>query len=61
MATSDSSEDRLVPVAGSGGAEPHFERFLSTEGDTILIECDCPIGREHTYADWQARFVRDDS
>ena len=35
---------------------PHFEQSASDA--MILIECDCPIGEDHTYADWLARFTR---
>jgi hypothetical protein len=41
-------------------AATHFEKFLSIAGDLILIECDCPIGHEHTYAEWLARFTDDE-
>jgi hypothetical protein len=59
MATSDSSHEELVPPVPPGSIEPHFERFISTDGDVILIECECPIGREHTYGEWLTRFTRD--
>jgi|GEM_PF-1814183 len=36
-------------------AVPHVERMLaSRSGEWILISCDCPIGEDHTYADWAA-------
>lgn len=42
-----------------GAMVPHFERFTSlVTGELILIECECPIGEDHTYADWVARFTR---
>ncbi|GAB3575630.1 hypothetical protein GCM10027406_07440 [Leifsonia lichenia] len=38
---------------------PHFEQSTSgVTGELVLIECDCPIGEDHTYADWLARFTR---
>jgi hypothetical protein len=38
-------------------AIPHVERMLaSRSGEWILISCDCPIGQDHTYAEWVARF-----
>lgn len=60
LAASGSSDDEVVPFVVPGLVVPHFERFVSVGGDAIRIECDCPIGREHTYADWVARFVDDD-
>jgi len=37
----------------------HFEQSISgVTGEQIRIECDCPIGEDHTYADWLARFTR---
>lgn len=37
----------------------HFEQSISgVTGEPIRIECDCPIGEDHTYADWLARFTR---
>ncbi|WP_179150713.1 hypothetical protein [Leifsonia sp. NCR5] len=37
----------------------HFEQSISgVTGELIRIECDCPIGEDHTYADWLARFTR---
>lgn len=36
---------------------PHVERMLaSRSGEWILISCDCPIGEDHTYAEWVERF-----
>jgi hypothetical protein len=61
MASSSSPDDEVVLFEGAGSASvrPHLERFIGTNGSPILIECDCPIGREHTYAEWLARFTRD--
>ena len=37
----------------------HVESSTSMSGDrSFLIECDCPIGRDHTYPEWVARFAR---
>lgn len=37
----------------------HVESSTSIWGDrSFQIECDCPIGRDHTYAEWVARFPR---
>ena len=38
-------------------AAPHVERMLaSRSGEWILISCECPIGEDHTYAEWVGRF-----
>ena len=35
----------------------HVERVLGVKtGQWVLITCDCPIGEDHTYSDWLARF-----
>jgi hypothetical protein len=35
----------------------HTERHLNPiSGETVYVFCDCPIGQEHTYGDWVARF-----
>lgn len=45
--------------AQQAGRVPHFERSISgVTGEEVFIECDCPIGEDHTYADWLARFTR---
>lgn len=37
----------------------HFERSISTvTGEEIFLECECPIGEDHTYADWLSHFTR---
>ncbi|CAM5485413.1 hypothetical protein [Leifsonia shinshuensis] len=42
--------------AGAGRVR-HVERMLApTSGEWVRIGCDCPIGEDHTYADWVARF-----
>lgn len=36
---------------------PHVECATSVKtGQPILIRCECPLGRDHTYAEWQERF-----
>ncbi|MEY9954118.1 hypothetical protein [Leifsonia sp. EB34] len=38
-------------------AAPHVERILaSRSGEWVLLSCDCLIGKDHTYAEWVARF-----
>lgn len=40
----------------SAGA-PHVERILAAKaGEWVHLSCDCPIGEDHTYAEWVARF-----
>ncbi|WP_157498400.1 hypothetical protein [Leifsonia sp. Leaf336] len=35
----------------------HVERATSVvTGQPISIRCDCPLGHDHTYAEWRARF-----
>ncbi|MCM3657700.1 hypothetical protein M3147_10600 [Agromyces mediolanus] len=35
-------------------ALPHVERFVDPKtGEAILLRCDCSLGRDHDYADWQ--------
>jgi hypothetical protein len=35
----------------------HIERATSVvTGLPILIRCECPLGHDHTYAEWQERF-----
>lgn len=32
---------------------PHVETFVDPKtGEAILLRCDCPIGRDHDYAEW---------
>ncbi|MCI0157916.1 hypothetical protein KNO15_14550 [Leifsonia shinshuensis] len=41
-------------------AEAHVERAVSVvTGRPILIRCECPLGHDHTYAEWQERFGRE--
>lgn len=36
---------------------PHVERILGhVSAEWVLISCDCPIGEDHSYAEWIARF-----
>ncbi|MFE4951914.1 hypothetical protein ACFQ9V_17570 [Leifsonia sp. NPDC056665] len=45
------TDDRIELVA------PHVERVLSAStGKWVGIYCDCPIGIDHTYAEWIARY-----
>jgi hypothetical protein len=38
---------------------PHVERIIApSTGNVVLIGCECPLGRDHTYADWLTRFGR---
>jgi hypothetical protein len=60
MSAADPSKEETGPEVGPSPITPHLERLLSTSGEVILIECDCPIGQEHTYADWLLRFTRDE-
>jgi hypothetical protein len=42
---------------GAIGPDAHVERVVSVvTGQPILIRCECPLGHDHTYAEWQARF-----
>lgn len=35
----------------------HVERILGQmSGEWVLISCECPLGQDHTYAEWVARF-----
>ncbi|MGH1524318.1 hypothetical protein ACRAWC_09885 [Leifsonia sp. L25] len=50
------SQSRGVP-SDAGPTVPHIERATSVvTGQPILIRCECPLGRDHTYAEWQERF-----
>ncbi|QNE36512.1 hypothetical protein [Leifsonia shinshuensis] len=41
----------------TNSAVPHVERILAARsGEWVRISCDCPIGEDHTYAEWVARF-----
>ena len=41
----------------AGPTVPHVERATSVvTGQPILIRCECPLGRDHTYTEWQERF-----
>lgn len=43
------------PAPATNGA--HVEHAVSVvTGKPILIRCECPLGHDHTYADWLARF-----
>ena len=36
---------------------PHAERVMSpTTGEWTRVSCECPLGEDHTYAEWVARF-----
>lgn len=38
----------------------HVERYRGELGDRpTLVSCDCPIGHDHDYRDWEKEFVRD--
>ncbi len=38
-------------------AVAHVENATSVvTGRPILIRCECPLGHDHTYAEWQERF-----
>jgi len=38
---------------------PHLERAInSVTGRPIYIECDCPLGSDHTFEDWLEGFER---
>lgn len=45
-------------ASGGGTAiEPHVERAISVvTGRPILIRCECPLGHDHTYAEWRECF-----
>ncbi|MFE4468777.1 hypothetical protein ACFRFH_08150 [Leifsonia sp. NPDC056824] len=44
-------------ASSAGPTVPHVERATSVvTGQPILIRCECPLGRDHTYAEWQERF-----
>lgn len=48
----------IDPPVEPASPSVHRERSISSvTGETILIACDCPIGEDHTYADWLARFT----
>lgn len=37
--------------------QAHVERATSVvTGLPIYIRCECPLGRDHTYAEWRERF-----
>lgn len=41
------------------GSIAHVETIPSARGaEVILLRCDCPIGRDHTYAEWVQIFGR---
>ncbi|WP_426626199.1 hypothetical protein ACPPVW_09305 [Leifsonia sp. McL0607] len=43
--------------SGTTTTDSHVERATSVvTGQPILIRCQCPLGHDHTYADWQERF-----
>lgn len=43
--------------SAAGPVVPHVERATSVvTGHPILIRCECPLGRDHTYAEWRERF-----
>ena len=44
-------------ASDTGQAVPHVEHATSVvTGQPILIRCECPLGRDHTYPEWQERF-----
>lgn len=61
MDATSSQPPAKLQVEADIGRHPiaHREKFVSTAGDLVLIECDCPIGCDHTYSDWLIRFTKD--
>lgn len=54
MSSTDSGRTDQPPAVAA-----HFEKSISTvTGEEIFLECECPIGEDHTYADWLSHFTR---
>ncbi len=51
------SKNTRRPGSGTTATEAHVERATSVvTGLPIFIRCECPLGRDHTYAEWQELF-----
>ena len=45
------------PGSGTTTTEAHVERATSVvTGLPIFIRCECPLGHDHTYSEWQELF-----
>lgn len=51
------SKKTRQPRPRPGTAVAHVENATSViTGRPILIRCECPLGHDHTYAEWRERF-----
>lgn len=51
------SKKKRAALDRTAAAGAHVERATSVlSGLPIFIRCECPLGRDHTYAEWEARF-----